>query len=115
MNPTVPPSSGRLEAVDALRGFALLAILLLHSLEHYNIFYGNAPRPEWLQMLDTKTTEFLYFLFCRKSVRHILPALRFQFFHTDAQCSPSRLGFPVSFRMANASAGRILPVPCPVL
>ena len=28
----------RLEVVDALRGFALLAIVLLHNLEHYNIF-----------------------------------------------------------------------------
>lgn len=115
MNPTVPPSSGRLEAVDALRGFALLAILLLHSLEHYNIFYGNAPRPEWLQMLDTKTTEFLYFLFAGKAYATFSLLFGFSFFHTDAQCSPSRLGFPVSFRMANASAGRILPVPCPVL
>ena len=31
-------NEGRLEVVDALRGFALLAIVLLHNLEHYNIF-----------------------------------------------------------------------------
>lgn len=80
MNPTVPPSSGRLEAVDALRGFALLAILLLHSLEHYNIFYGNAPRPEWLQMLDTKTTEFLYFLFAGKAYATFSLLFGFSFF-----------------------------------
>ncbi len=29
----------RLGVVDALRGFALLAIVLLHNLEHYNLFY----------------------------------------------------------------------------
>ena len=28
----------RLGVVDALRGFALLAIVLLHNLEHYNLF-----------------------------------------------------------------------------
>lgn len=80
MNPPVPPSSGRLEAVDALRGFALLAILLLHSLEHYNIFYGNAPRPEWLQLLDTKTTEFLYFLFAGKAYATFSLLFGFSFF-----------------------------------
>lgn len=31
-------SSERLGVVDALRGFALLAIVLLHNLEHYNLF-----------------------------------------------------------------------------
>lgn len=29
----------RVEVVDALRGFAVMAILLVHSLEHF-IFYG---------------------------------------------------------------------------
>ncbi len=29
--------SERLNVVDALRGFALLAIVLLHNLEHYNL------------------------------------------------------------------------------
>lgn len=33
------PSPGRLEAVDALRGFALLAIVLIHNLEHYNCMH----------------------------------------------------------------------------
>ena len=31
-------TSERLGVVDALRGFALLAIVLLHNLEHYNLF-----------------------------------------------------------------------------
>lgn len=38
-------SSSRLEVVDALRGFALLAIVLLHNLEHYNIFGDPAGQP----------------------------------------------------------------------
>lgn len=57
----------RIEAVDALRGFALMAIVLLHSLEHYNIFYGESPRAEWLQWLDAKTIEIIYFLFAGKA------------------------------------------------
>ena len=29
----------RLEVVDALRGFALLAIVFLHNLEHFNLYH----------------------------------------------------------------------------
>ena len=70
----------RLEAVDALRGFALLAIVLLHSLEHYNIFYGPAPRAEWLQWLDAKTTEFIYFIFAGKAYATFSLLFGFSFF-----------------------------------
>lgn len=39
----------RLEVVDALRGFALFAILLVHNVEHY-IFFRSIPlrRPSGL-------------------------------------------------------------------
>lgn len=70
----------RLEAVDALRGFALLAIVLLHNLEHYNIFYGAEPRAEWLQWLDTKTTELIYFLFAGKAYATFSLLFGFSFF-----------------------------------
>ena len=33
---TVLKNKERLDIVDALRGFALLAIVLIHNLEHYN-------------------------------------------------------------------------------
>lgn len=70
----------RLEAVDALRGFALLVIVLLHNLEHYNIFYGAEPRAEWLQWLDTKTTELIYFLFAGKAYATFSLLFGFSFF-----------------------------------
>lgn len=70
----------RLEAVDALRGFALLAIVLLHNLEHYNIFYGAEPRAEWLQWLDTKTTDLIYFLFAGKAYATFSLLFGFSFF-----------------------------------
>ena len=70
----------RLEAVDALRGFALLVIVLLHNLEHYNIFYGAEPCAEWLQWLDTKTTELIYFLFAGKAYATFSLLFGFSFF-----------------------------------
>lgn len=80
MNSTPAVSAGRLEAVDALRGFALLAIVLLHNLEHYNIFYGSEPRAEWLQQLDTMTTEIIYFLFAGKAYATFSLLFGFSFF-----------------------------------
>lgn len=70
----------RLEAVDALRGFALLAIVLFHNLEHYNIFYSSEPRAVWLQWLDTKTTEFFYFIFAGKAYATFSLLFGFSFF-----------------------------------
>ncbi|MDE5561806.1 MAG: hypothetical protein K2J00_08465 [Bacteroidaceae bacterium] len=71
---------GRLEAVDALWGFALLAIVLLHSLEHYNIFYGEAARPEWLQWLDAETIGITYFIFAGKAYATFSLLFGFSFF-----------------------------------
>ena len=31
-------SSGRVYAIDALRGFAVMGIMLLHNIEHFNFY-----------------------------------------------------------------------------
>lgn len=84
MNPTIGSGSlspsYRLEAVDALRGFALLAIVLLHNLEHYNIFYGSESRADWLQWIDAKTTQWIYFLFAGKAYATFSLLFGFSFF-----------------------------------
>jgi uncharacterized protein len=42
----------RIELVDAVRGFALFGILLLHSIEHFD-FYRNAEmNPEFFKPVD---------------------------------------------------------------
>ncbi len=63
---SLPNQSSRLEVVDALRGFALLAIVLLHNLEHYNIF-GAPAEPTWLTELDKFLTSAVYFVFAGKA------------------------------------------------
>lgn len=57
----------RLEVVDALRGFALLAIVLLHSMEHYNLFFTPSWQPQWLSSLDGYVTETVWFLLAGKA------------------------------------------------
>lgn len=45
-------TTSRLNVVDSLRGFALLAIVLLHNIEHYNLYFLPENLPEWLKWLD---------------------------------------------------------------
>lgn len=66
MNKTLQPSS-RLGVVDALRGFALVAIVLLHNLEHYNVFFVSKWQPEWLRTIDACLWDGLFFLFAGKA------------------------------------------------
>ena len=48
IKPSTLLKSERLGVVDALRGFALMAIVLLHNLEHYNIYHLPEGQPSWL-------------------------------------------------------------------
>lgn len=57
----------RLGIVDALRGFALLAIVLLHNLEHYNLFFMPESIPAWLKVVDQYAWDAMFFLFAGKA------------------------------------------------
>lgn len=54
---------GRINAVDALRGFAISAILLIHSSNHFLYFGTPQCSSEWLLQLDEILKSFLYFIF----------------------------------------------------
>ena len=73
-------SSPRLEVVDALRGFALLAIVLLHNLEHYNIYYNPEGQPDWLNALDKGLWDGTFFLFAGKAFATFSMLFGFSFF-----------------------------------
>jgi uncharacterized protein len=66
-NSTLNFKNPRLEVVDALRGFAIMSIMLLHNVEHFE--YYNFPEnfPDWLKGLDTIIWDSLFFLFGGKS------------------------------------------------
>lgn len=63
------PTSNRIEVVDALRGFAVMAILLVHSLEHFifPVYPDVASQPEWLNGLDQGVFSVIFTLFAGKS------------------------------------------------
>jgi uncharacterized protein len=59
--------SSRLHAVDALRGFAIVSIMLLHNLEHFDYYYTPANLPAWMPSLDKGIWDTLFFIFAGKS------------------------------------------------
>ena len=60
-------SSPRLHVVDALRGFAIVSIMLLHNIEHFDFYFTPAGQPQWLIGLNQIIWDSLFFLFGGKS------------------------------------------------
>jgi uncharacterized protein len=63
MNSTQP----RIYVVDALRGFALVSIMLIHNLEHFDYYYTPEGLPDWMLSIDKGVWETVFFLFAGKS------------------------------------------------
>lgn len=57
----------RLEVVDALRGFAVISILLLHNLEHFLFFTYPTDTPSWLAVMDGGVYHVIFSLFAGKA------------------------------------------------
>ena len=57
----------RISAIDALRGFAVMGIMLLHNIEHFN--YYSFPKTElpWLRSLDSSIWDMMFFTFSGKA------------------------------------------------
>lgn len=57
----------RIDVVDALRGFAVLAIVLVHNLEHFIFPVYPADPPAWLAALDQGVFNVVFTLFAGKA------------------------------------------------
>lgn len=55
--------NSRIEVVDALRGFAVMAIILVHNLEHFIFPVYPADSPNWLNILDQGVFNGIFTLF----------------------------------------------------
>ena len=73
----------RIEVVDALRGFAVLAIILVHNLEHFifPVYPDAASQPEWLNILNEGVFSVTFSLFAGKA--YAIFALLFAFIPTN--------------------------------
>lgn len=90
--------SERLGVVDALRGFALFAIVLLHNLEHYNIYFNPETLPAWMQRVDSAVWDTLFFLFAGKAYATF--SLLFGFSFYIQMRNAARKGYDFRLRFA---------------
>ncbi|WP_395399520.1 DUF418 domain-containing protein [Pseudoduganella sp. UC29_106] len=67
MPPQQQVSAQRLALPDALRGFAIVSIMLLHNIEHFDLYFTPQGWPAWLSTLDKGVWNTLFFLFGGKS------------------------------------------------
>ncbi|MCC9070829.1 DUF418 domain-containing protein [Flavobacterium sp. F-65] len=72
--------SPRIEVIDALRGLAIMAIMLLHNLEHFDFYYLPEYLPEPIKVLDKIIWDTLFFLFAGKSYAIFSLLFGFSFF-----------------------------------
>lgn len=72
----------RIDVADALRGFAVLAIILLHSIEHFNFYSFPAADGQgaWLNFTDKAIWDGLFFLFGGKAYAMFALLFGFSFF-----------------------------------
>jgi uncharacterized protein len=60
-------ASSRLDLVDALRGFAIVSIMLLHNIEHFDLYFKPPGQPDWLLALNKGISSTLVAVFGGKS------------------------------------------------
>lgn len=77
----------RIELVDALRGFAVIAILLVHNVEHFIFPVYPTDSPEWLNILDKGTFDVVFALFGGKAYAIFALLFGFTFY---IQCENQR-------------------------
>ncbi|MFI3281494.1 MAG: DUF418 domain-containing protein [Rikenellaceae bacterium] len=95
---TNKPKNERVNVVDALRGFAVMAIMLLHFIEHF--IYGVYPEnsPEALATLNQNLFDSLFFVFAGKS--YTIFALLFGFTFMIQQRNQELRGSDFGLRFA---------------
>ena len=81
MNTTAKKGHARVDVADALRGFSVLAIVLLHAIEHFNFYhFPDAASRGWLAAVDTGVWQSLFFLFSGKAYAIFALLFGFSFF-----------------------------------
>ena len=76
---TITPKK-RINSIDALRGFALIGIMLLHCMERFDLTLAPVVESPFWQAIDTAVYDSLYFLFSGKSYAKISPLVGLSFF-----------------------------------
>ena len=103
MRQTIASKTPRIEVVDALRGFAVMAILLVHNLEHFifPVYPDAASQPGWLNILDEGVFSVIFSLFAGKAyaIFALLFGLTFYIQYTNQQKKGKDFGYRFLWRL----------------
>lgn len=93
-----PGLSNRIHVVDAFRGFAVMAIFLVHNIEHFisGIYPDAGAQPDWLNILDKAVFSFTFSLFAGKA--YAIFALLFGFTFSLLFAKQQALGKDFGYR-----------------
>lgn len=80
MEHQMPLKSARIEVVDALRGFAVMAIMFLHNIEHFNFYEFPEVTSDFMRSLNQGVWDTLFFLFSGKAYAIFSLLFGFSFF-----------------------------------
>lgn len=89
--------SSRVNFVDALRGFAIMSILLLHNLEHFDFYYLPENLPDWMKGTDAVIFNVIGFLFSGKSYAIFALLFGFTFNLMDSKQTAKGMDFRLRF------------------
>ena len=81
----------RVEVVDALRGFAVMAILLVHSLEHFIFPVYPVDQPAWLNILNDGVFNVTFTLLAGKSYAIFALLFGFTFYIEGGNLAASKI------------------------
>lgn len=62
MSENLAPPNQRIVAVDVLRGLAVMGIILLHSIEHFNLYVYPDEISEWMKFTDKAIWDGFFFM-----------------------------------------------------
>lgn len=80
MEHEMPQKSARIEVVDALRGFAVMAIMFIHNIEHFNFYEFPEASSAFMKSLNGGVWDTLFFLFSGKAYAIFSLLFGFSFF-----------------------------------
>lgn len=96
----------RIEVVDALRGFAVMAIILVHNLEHFIFPVYPTEQPAWLAVLNDGVFNIIFSLFAGKAYAIFALLFGFTFYIQCHNQEKKGKDFRLPLFMATGSATR---------
>ena len=84
MEHKISEPNARVDVADVLRGLAVMGIIILHSIEHFNFYsFPDTVPCEWMKFTDKAIWNGLFFVFSNKAYAIFALLFGFSFYIQD--------------------------------